>query len=79
MKVKDYLRSGKVKWVNRLPHALSETCLLWAISACYGSNEMAEIDRRVEEFLGIWSITRWNDARGRKFQEVLDVADTLDI
>ena len=79
MKVKDYLRSGKVKWVNRQPQDFCETCLFWAIATCYREpKEMWEIDRRVREFLGIESIPKWNDAPGRKFEDVLDVADTLD-
>ena len=78
MKVKDYLRSGKVTWVNRPPHGPSETCLFLAISACYESNEMVEIDRRVKEFLGIESIARWNDDPGRVLEDLLAVADTLD-
>lgn len=88
MKIKDYLT--KDKWLQRNFKRGEAKCLLTHIAYCYPDNEMStKIVNKVADYIvnngfnikatGSNIIVMWNDHYDRKYDEVKDLVDELDI
>ncbi len=75
---KDYARNAQDKPVSFFDESACKFCLVGAMYHCYGLNSRSIIDR-IDSYLGGVSIPEWNDSRVRKFEDVQELVNKLDI